>query len=121
MAHPPRSNPPLRSSSDPPSPCITPSTETFVVIVSFMIVVPFSFSLVPLGRPSWAASHPCYEHLSPDPTPPPGFLSRTFWYAGLRAIRQRDGFGATAPESLDSVTTLSEMHGCAWPLPSRAR
>ena len=27
-AHPPRSNPPLRSSSGPPSPCITPSTET---------------------------------------------------------------------------------------------
>ena len=22
------------------------------------------------GRPSWAAAHPCYEHLCPDPTPP---------------------------------------------------
>src|SRR5450755_1413479 len=33
---PPRSNPPLRSSSGPPSPCITPSTETFVMVVSFM-------------------------------------------------------------------------------------
>src|SRR5918997_1181565 len=42
MAHPPRSNPPLRSSSGPPSPCITPSTETFVLIVSFMVAVPFS-------------------------------------------------------------------------------
>jgi hypothetical protein len=30
-----------------------------------------------LGRPSWAAAHPYYEHLCPDPTPPPGFLSRT--------------------------------------------
>src|SRR5215216_2600465 len=37
MAHPPRSKPPLRSSSGPPSPCITPSTETFVVVVSFMV------------------------------------------------------------------------------------
>src|SRR6266516_3682119 len=36
MAHPPRSNPPLRSSSDPPSPCITPSTVTIVVVVSFI-------------------------------------------------------------------------------------
>src|SRR5215218_1197781 len=69
VTHPPRSNPPLRSSSGPPSPCITPSTVTIVVVVSFMIAVPFS-----LGAPSWAASHPCYEHLCPDPTPPPGFL-----------------------------------------------
>src|SRR5207302_4668873 len=37
MAQPPRSNPFLRSSSDaPPFPCITPSTETCVVVVSFM-------------------------------------------------------------------------------------
>src|SRR5215213_9873317 len=42
MAHPPRSNPPLRSSSGPPSPCITPSTETFMLTVSFMVMVPFS-------------------------------------------------------------------------------
>src|SRR2546423_1001211 len=34
--HPPRSNPPLRSSSAPPSPCITPSTVTIVMVVSFM-------------------------------------------------------------------------------------
>src|ERR1700722_14541279 len=42
-AHPPRSNPLLRSSSvAPPLPCITPSTETCVMVVSFMIAVPFS-------------------------------------------------------------------------------
>src|SRR5207249_1460399 len=35
--HPPRSNPPLRSSSAPPSPCITPSTVTCVTVVSFMV------------------------------------------------------------------------------------
>src|ERR1700733_14608852 len=37
LAHPPRSNPPLRSSSGPPHPCITPSTETCVVVVSFTL------------------------------------------------------------------------------------
>ena len=35
-AHPPRANPPLRSSSGPPRPCITPSTVTCVMVVSFM-------------------------------------------------------------------------------------
>src|SRR6266487_5404559 len=38
VTHPPRSNPPLRSSSGPPSPCITPSAVTIVMLVSFMIV-----------------------------------------------------------------------------------
>jgi hypothetical protein len=38
-----------------------------------MIAVPCS-----LGCPSWAASHPCYEHLSPDPTPPPGISFEDF-------------------------------------------
>src|SRR5438034_2884449 len=43
-AQPPRSNPFLRSSSDaPPFPCITPSTVTCVMVVSFM---GSSFSLV---------------------------------------------------------------------------
>src|SRR6266704_1707720 len=79
LAHPPRSNPPLRFSSVPPFPCTTPSTETCVVFVSFIIAVAFS-----LGRPSWAASHPCHEHLRPDPPTPPGFLSRAFWYAGCK-------------------------------------
>src|SRR5213593_2107297 len=46
VTHPPRSNPPLRSSSAPPSPCITPSTVTIVRVVSFMVAVPFSLGLV---------------------------------------------------------------------------
>src|SRR3712207_2775614 len=50
MAHPPRSNPSLRSSSGPPSPCITPSTETFVLVVSFMVAVPFSLVWSSFGR-----------------------------------------------------------------------
>jgi hypothetical protein len=29
--------------------------------------------------PSWAASHPCYEHRRPDPTPPPRFSYRIRW------------------------------------------
>src|SRR4051812_34456234 len=36
MAHPPRSNPPLRFSSGPPNPCITPSTERLVVVLNLM-------------------------------------------------------------------------------------
>src|SRR6478752_7140726 len=45
-AQPPRSNPFLRSSSVvPPLPCITPSTVTWVMVVSFMIEFP----------PPWAA------------------------------------------------------------------
>src|SRR5919204_3031056 len=41
-AHPPRSNPALRSSSDAwPFPCITPSTVTWVMVVSFMSAAPY--------------------------------------------------------------------------------
>src|SRR5687768_11420120 len=39
-AHPPRSNPFLRSSDAAPLPCITPSMVTWVIVVSFMIAVP---------------------------------------------------------------------------------
>ena len=45
VTHPPRSNPPLRSSSGPPSPCMTPSSVTSVTVVSFMAAVPFSLGL----------------------------------------------------------------------------
>jgi len=54
--------------------------------VSFMIAVPFS-----QGRPSWAASDPCYERLRPDPTPPRGLLPGDLLVRPLPAIRQRDG------------------------------
>src|SRR5713226_3387733 len=40
MAHPPRSKPPLRSSLGPPISCITPSTETLVVVVNLMSCSP---------------------------------------------------------------------------------
>jgi hypothetical protein len=53
VTHPPRSNPPLRSSSGPPSPCITPSTVTIVVVVSFMVSDPFSL----VGRHSDGSAH----------------------------------------------------------------
>src|SRR5215218_5305154 len=36
LAHPPRSNPGSSFSSRPPFPCITPSTETCVLVVSFI-------------------------------------------------------------------------------------
>src|SRR5918996_1269111 len=53
-AHPPRSNRPRSSSSGPPGPCITPSMETCVVVVSFMVAVPFSLGLgvVRFDRPA---------------------------------------------------------------------
>ena len=44
------SNPPLRSSSGAPIPCITPSTETNVVVVSFMAAIPFSLLWSSFGR-----------------------------------------------------------------------
>src|SRR5829696_7839311 len=79
MAHPPREKPLLRSSSVvPPFPCITPSTVTCVTVVSFIPRCPS-----PIGRPCWAAAHPCYEHHIPDPTPPRGSLPRTAWCGGL--------------------------------------
>src|SRR2546430_6577578 len=54
-AHPPRSNTPRSSSSGPPGPCITPSTETCVVVVSFMVAVPFSLSLSSFDSPGRGA------------------------------------------------------------------
>src|SRR5438876_12019418 len=64
MAHPPRSKPPLRSSSGPPNPCITPSTETLVVVVSFMVAVPSSLSLSLVGWLTW--SQPLSSDLALD-------------------------------------------------------
>src|SRR5207248_2074981 len=45
-AHPPRLNRPRSSSSGPPGSCMTPSTETCAVVVSFMVAVPFSLGFV---------------------------------------------------------------------------
>lgn len=54
MAHPSRSNPAMCSCSDGPFACITPSTETSVVVVSFMIAV---HSLTRRPHIAWKA-HP---------------------------------------------------------------
>src|SRR6266851_9583338 len=91
MAHPPRSNPFLRSSSDaPPFPCITPSTVTCVMVVSFMIAVPFSLEAPLVGG---------LAPLLRTPLPRSDTASRIsfedFLVRRLQAIRQRDGFGAT--------------------------
>jgi hypothetical protein len=42
------------SSSGPPIPCITPSRETNVVVVSFMDMVPFSLAWF-VVQSDWAA------------------------------------------------------------------
>src|SRR6266511_5070174 len=74
-AHPPRSNRPRSSSSCPPGPCMTPSTETCAVVVSFMVAVPFSlgFVVVRLDRTAAPISPVAAEsvrpiHSAPSPT-----------------------------------------------------
>src|SRR5438477_403447 len=56
-AHPLRSNRPRSSSSGPPGACITPSTETWAVVVSFMVAVTFSLSSSLIGWLTWPWSH----------------------------------------------------------------
>jgi hypothetical protein len=64
----------------PPFACITPSTVIWVLVTSFMIVVPS-------GRPSWATSHHCYERGSPrSDTPRESVCQRSF---RLRARGER--------------------------------
>src|SRR5262245_48482722 len=53
-AHPPRSKTPRWSSCGPPGPCITPSTETCAVVVSFMVAAPSALSLALVGRLTWS-------------------------------------------------------------------
>src|SRR3712207_4328400 len=97
MAHPPRSNPPQRSSSGPPSPCITPSTETFVLIVSFMVAVPFSSVLV-VVRSDRAAQISSVvarsvpqnlAHLLPPSIRVPSMVLRDGWRGIHRKVRER--------------------------------
>src|SRR5512144_1872870 len=66
-AHPPRSNPFLRSSSDaPPFPCITPSTVTWLMVVSFMIAIPSPWPPLVGGlTPATKTAAPIRHHL-PD-------------------------------------------------------
>src|SRR2546423_12202715 len=65
IAHPPRSKPFLRSSSDaPPFPCITPSTVTCVMVVSFMgwassLVVAFLVMTAPRRGSHRSSAAPC--------------------------------------------------------------
>src|SRR5438067_5497103 len=57
-AHPPRSNTSRSSSAGPPGPCITPSTEICVVVVSFMVAAPVSLSLSLAGWLTWSRGSP---------------------------------------------------------------
>jgi len=91
-AQPPRSNPFARSSSDaPPFPCTTPSTVTCVMVVSFMITVPFTSGALAGG-------------LSPPPRTPlsrSDTTSRNFCRGSsgsrLSAIDNATGSGRCAP------------------------
>src|SRR5437773_11837352 len=67
-AHPPRSNTPRSSSSGPPGPCITPSTETCAVVVSFMVAVPFLVAWSSSGRSGATRTYRCGRSDAPrDP------------------------------------------------------
>src|SRR5215210_7005215 len=65
LAHPPRSNPPLRFSSRAPFPWTTPSTETCVVVVSFMSGAPFSLVWSSFG--TTGPPHRARRNVRPDP------------------------------------------------------
>src|ERR1700741_1958393 len=57
-AHPPRSIPGSRIGCRAPFACITPSTDTCVVVVSFMIVVPFSLVVSSFVESSFGKTGP---------------------------------------------------------------
>src|SRR5918995_2229044 len=73
MAHPPRSNPFLRSSSDaPPFPCIPPSTVTCVMVVSFIVAPP----LLAVFSSSFDSAGPRRRSHRSQQSPPGEFRAR---------------------------------------------
>src|ERR1700694_1212061 len=76
MTHPPCSKPPRRSSSAPPNPCITPSTVTLVVVVSFMVADSFSLGFVHLGAPRGRPLTPTTNNSAPIRHRLPDFCRR---------------------------------------------
>src|SRR6266436_6481070 len=72
------------------------------MVVSFMIAVPY-LGAAPCGRP-----HPCYEHHHPDPTPPPGLLSKNFFGTPVVSdptARQFRGNSAPLPQARPARTS----------------
>src|SRR5687767_6081147 len=111
MAHPPRSNPPLRSSSAPPSPCITPSTETFVLVVSFMAAVPFSRVVVRSDRTDAPISSVVARsvpqnlvHLLPPSIRVPSMVLRDGWRGIHRKVDQGVEIFAVRPTRAPRVS-----------------
>src|SRR5215208_4031664 len=104
VTHPPRSNPPRRSSSGPPSPCITPSTVTIVMVVSFMIAVPLLL---------WGALVGGLSPLLRTPRPRSDTASRIsfedFWHAGCKQSDSATVSGATALHFLMCASSADEL------------
>src|SRR3981189_838673 len=96
LAHPPRSNPPSRSGCRPPFPCITPSTETCVVVVSFMIVAPFS-----LRAPLPGGLSPVLRTPEPRSDTASRISFENFLVRRVVSDPTARRFGAAAPDSLD--------------------
>src|SRR5919197_1329085 len=134
MAHPPRSKPPLRSSSGPPNPCITPSTETLVVVVNLMSRSPHRTTA---ADPFWIrvpsfrqahylasvldlASRHLVGYLSPveweDGSQPQSMLAPRKWLAQAFA-RRRGGGVVTAggPGCHDRPSGTVRRVGCGAP------
>src|SRR6204780_2222967 len=106
-AHPPRSNPFLRSSDAAPFPCITPSRVTWVMVVSFMIAVP-----LPWRRP-WRAASPLLR------TPPPrsATASRTSltYFPGRRSRLGQDLDVAVGAVHADLLAIADQPGGVLHP------
>jgi hypothetical protein len=95
--------------SGPPFPCITPSTETCVVIVmSFTIDTPRRSAPGPGELDS--AYLPTGNSCGP-PTPPLlDFFRGRGWYAGCEPSDNRDGFRLSVPTAMDNQPAPS-MYG----------
>jgi hypothetical protein len=73
------------------------------MVVSLMIAVPFL-----LGRPSWAAVHPYYERLCPDPTPLPDFFENLYLDAPSTASGSRSSSSPAGSWNLRSPVLVGD-------------
>ena len=113
MAHPPRSNPPLRFSSSPPGPCATPSTVTCVVVGQFHDCGCL-LGGAPSGRPLTPATNTAtpIRHRLPD------------FFRGLSGTPVVSDPTATVSERLHRILRLGnhvDRDARMGPLPARAR
>src|SRR5207245_8210452 len=83
-SHPPRVNPRPRSSSGPPGPCITPSTETNVVTVSFIALSPSEWSYGKLDAADTKTRRSTVRSNRPEPHDRHDLNGCVMWLSGLQ-------------------------------------